>query len=108
MKKTQMKIAKQWNTRRAGLKVMHPEKGLFNPPMWATVWSLRTVQESNDKGSWFNYSVLQGNVDDVPQSAILEARDLYEQFRKGEIKTSAVSADEMEANKDSRSDDIPF
>lgn len=108
MKKTQMKIAKQWNTRRAGLKVMHPEKGLFNPPMWATVWSLRTVQESNDKGSWFNYSVSQGNVEDVPQSAILEARDLYEQFRKGEIKTSAVSADEMEANKDSRSDDIPF
>ena len=28
MKKTQMKVAKQWNTRRAGLKIMHPEKGL--------------------------------------------------------------------------------
>ena len=26
MKKTQMKVAKQWNTRRAGMKLMHPEK----------------------------------------------------------------------------------
>ena len=40
MKKTQMKVAKQWNTRRAGLKIMHPEKGLFNPPMWAVPWKL--------------------------------------------------------------------
>jgi hypothetical protein len=108
MKKTQMKVAKQWNTRRAGLKIMHPEKGLFNPPMWATVWQLRTVQESNDKGSWFNYSVSQCPIDDVPQSAVLEARDLYEQFRKGEIKTSAGTADEMEATKNDTSDEIPF
>jgi hypothetical protein len=108
MKKTQMKVAKQWNTRRAGLKIMHPEKGLFNPPMWATVWQLRTVQESNDKGSWFNYSVSQCSIDDVPQSAVLEARDLYEQFRKGEIKTSAGTADEMEATKNDTSDEIPF
>jgi len=87
MKKTQMKVAKQWNTRRAGLKIMHPEKGLFNPPMWAVPWKLTSVQESNDKGSWFNYSVSQVEMSDVPQAAIVEARDLYNSFRAGDIKT---------------------
>ena len=59
MKKTQMKIAKQWNTRRAGLKIEHPTNGMFNPPMWSVPWRLTSVQESNDKGSWFNYAVAQ-------------------------------------------------
>ena len=30
----------QWNARRAGMKLMHPER-VCSPPMWATVWNLR-------------------------------------------------------------------
>jgi len=110
MKKTQMKVAKQWNTRRAGMKLMHPEKGLFTPPMWATVWKLKTVQESNDKGSWFNYSVSQLDIKDVPSAAVQECKGLYEMFRKGEIKTSAGTTEEMNAASSSQQDDeeIPF
>jgi len=107
MKKTQMKVAKQWNTRRAGLKLMHPEKGLFTPPMWATVWNLKTVQESNDKGSWFNYSLSQLDVNDVPTEAVKEAKKLYEQFSKGEIQTQAGTSDEMQASQQP-TDDVPF
>ena len=110
MKKTQMKVAKQWNTRRAGMKLMHPEKGLFTPPMWATVWKLKTVQESNDKGSWFNYSISQLDIQSVPSAAVQECKGLYEQFRKGEIKTSAGTAEEMNTASASKHDDeeIPF
>ena len=110
MKKTQMKVAKQWNTRRAGMKLMHPEKGLFTPPMWATVWNLKTVQESNDKGSWFNYSISQLDIKDVPSAAVQECKGLYEMFRKGEIKTSAGTAEEMNAASASQQegDEIPF
>jgi hypothetical protein len=110
MKKTQMKVAKQWNTRRAGMKLMHPEKGLFTPPMWATVWKLKTVQESNDKGSWFNYSISQLDIQSVPSAAVQECKGLYEMFRKGEIKTSAGTAEEMNSASASKHDDeeIPF
>ena len=103
MKKTQMKIAKQWNTRRAGLKISHPSKGLFNPPMWAVPWRLTSVQESNDKGSWFNYAVAQEEMDSVAPEAIIEARDLYNSFRAGEIKTG--TGEEKQKQEDS---DVPF
>ena len=60
MKKTQMKVAKQWNTRRAGLKIMHPTKGLFNPPMWSSV-EVDLDPESNDevRGSTTNWRGLR-------------------------------------------------
>tara|TARA_Y100000114_G_scaffold48408_2_gene44095 strand:- start:1658 stop:2458 length:801 start_codon:yes stop_codon:yes gene_type:complete len=108
MKKTQMKIAKQWNTRRAGMKLVHPEKGLFTPPMWATVWKLTSVQESNDKGSWFNYQIAQGDVKEVSSDILVQARDLYNQFKKGEIKTAAGTAEEMNQSASDEGDEIPF
>jgi hypothetical protein len=72
--------------------------------MWAVPWKLTSVQESNDKGSWFNYSVSQVEMSDVPQAAIVEARDLYNSFRAGDIKTGT--------GEDKRSEpegaDVPF
>ena len=108
MKKTQRKIGKQWNTRRAGMKLVHPEKGLFTPPMWATVWKLTSVQESNDKGSWFNYQIAQGDVKEVSSDILVQARDLYNQFKKGEIKTAAGTAEEMNQSASDEGDEIPF
>ena len=107
MKKTQMKIAKQWNTRRAGLKIMHPSKGLFNPPMWAVPWKLTSIQESNDKGSWFNYQVQQLEMESVPMPALQEARDLYNSYRAGEIKMS--TGEDSQADTVTADDtDVPF
>jgi hypothetical protein len=108
MKKTQMKVSKQWNTRRNGLKVMHPTKGLFNPPTWATPWTLTTVQESNDKGSWFNFAVTQGEMTDVPMDVLQEAKQMYQDFKAGDIKTSAATSDEMRSANPSDGDDVPF
>jgi len=108
MKKTQMKVSKQWNTRRNGLKVMHPTKGLFNPPTWATPWTLTTVQESNDKGSWFNFAVTQGDMTEVPMDVLQEAKQMYQDFKAGDIKTSAATSDEMRSANPSDGDDVPF
>ena len=107
MKKTQMKVAKQWNTRRAGLKIMHPTKGLFNPPMWSVPWKLTSTQESNDKGSWFNYQVQQLEMESVPMPALQEAKQLYLSYRAGEIKMS--SGEESQTETVTTDDtDIPF
>ena len=81
----------------------HPTKGMFNPPMWAVPWKLTTVQESNDKGSWFNYAVAQEEMDSVKPEAIIEARDLYNSFRAGEIKTGTG-----EEKKQQEEADVPF
>ena len=49
------------------------------------VWNLKTVQESNDKGSWFNYSISQLDIK-VPSAAVQECKGLYEMFRKARSK----------------------
>jgi hypothetical protein len=103
MKKTQMKVAKQWNTKMAGLKIMHPEKGLFNPPMWAVPWKLTTVQESNDKGSWFNFAVNKMELGDVPVAAQKEAQQMYDSFKAGDIKTGTG-----EKQQTTEETDVPF
>ena len=107
MKKTQVKVAKQWNTRRAGLKIKHPTKGLFNPPMWAQPWRLTSVQQSNDQGKWFNYQLNQDvlPIDSVPVSAQEEAKELYNRFKSGEIKTGTGEETPSSNMKD---EDLPF
>jgi hypothetical protein len=108
MKKTQMKVSKQWNARRAGLQIMHPTEGLFNPPIWMTAWRLNSVQESNDKGSWYNYAVSNVDIESVPEAAIKQARTIYDRFQKGEIKTSGGTEEEMSVSSSEPRDDIPF
>jgi hypothetical protein len=107
MKKTQLKVSKRWNTQMKMTKYQGP-KGMFSPPMWGTAWRLTVVSESNDKGSWFNYSVENVNPTEVPQSAFAEAKDFFQSFRAGEVRTAAGTADEVASTQSSMSDDVPF
>ncbi len=52
MKATQLKISKKWNSMMLGIK-MQGKNGLFTPPTYSHIYKLRTVQQSNDKGTWF-------------------------------------------------------
>ena len=107
MKKTQLKVSRRWNTMMR--MVQYPGKnGPFNPPMWGTVWKLTSIQESNDKGSWFNFNVEKLEPTSVPSSAIQSAKSFFESFSSGEIKTSAVSSDDIPTPPENSTDDIPF
>ena len=91
------------DTKMAGLKIMPPEKGLFTPPMWAVPWKLTTVQESNDKGSWFNFAVNKMELGDVPVAAQKEAQQMYDSFKAGDIKTGTG-----EKQQTAEESDVPF
>tara|TARA_R100001015_G_C4635356_1_gene204888 strand:- start:5924 stop:6766 length:843 start_codon:yes stop_codon:yes gene_type:complete len=56
MKSTQKKKSKLWNAQMASKRVQG-SKGFFNPPSWATIYRLTTVQESNNKGNWPGWSI---------------------------------------------------
>jgi hypothetical protein len=56
MKSTQKKKSKLWNAQMASKRVQGT-KGFFNPPSWATVYRLTTVQESNNKGNWPGWAI---------------------------------------------------
>ena len=56
MKATQLKISRKWNSLMMGLK-LQGKNGLFTPPTYSHIYNLKTVQMSNDKGTWFGWDV---------------------------------------------------
>ena len=68
MKSTQLKVSRKWNSMMMGLK-MQGKNGLFTPPTYSHIYKLKTVQMSNDKGTWFGW--------DVSKKGPVEQEDLY-------------------------------
>ena len=107
MKKTQLKVSKRWNTMMKMVQYSGPN-GLFNPPMWGTVWKLTSTQESNDRGSWFNFAVEKVDPTLIPQEAFLSAKAFYQSFKAGEIKTQAGTNDEVDNGSSKEENELPF
>ena len=68
MKSTQLKVSRKWNSMMMGIK-MQGKNGLFTPPTYSHIYNLKTVQMSNDKGTWFGW--------DVSKKGPVEKEDLY-------------------------------
>ena len=73
MKSTQLKISRKWNSVMLGLK-MRGKNGLFTPPTYSHIYTLKTVQMSNDKGTWFGW--------DVEKKGPVTDKNLYEMAKK--------------------------
>ena len=83
MKATQLKVSKKWNSMMLGLK-MPGKNGLFTPPTYSHIYKLKTVQMSNDKGTWFGWDVSQ--VGPVKDKAVYDiAKQFATRVSKGEI-----------------------
>ena len=57
MKSTQLKISRRWKTQIAMQKIPDKNGVMRTPALFATIWNLKTVEESNDMGTWYNYTV---------------------------------------------------
>ena len=82
MKSTQLKVSRKWNSMMMGIK-MQGKNGLFTPPTYSHIYNLKTVQMSNDKGTWFGW--------DVSKKGPVEQEDLY-----GMAKNFALSVNKGE------------
>jgi len=83
MKATQLKVSRKWNSLMMGLK-LQGKNGLFTPPTYSHIYNLKTVQMSNDKGTWFGWTYSKvGPVTD--KSAYAIARDFSERLSKKEV-----------------------
>lgn len=111
MKSSQLKVSRRWKTKIAMQKVKNPKTGQqATPALYATMWRLRTVEESNDQGSWGNFNVeLEGLVSD--RNLFMEAKAFRESIAAGEVK-AAKDPEHQESQVNSRSaeaeDEIPF
>ena len=83
MKATQLKISRKWNSMMMGIK-LQGKNGLFTPPTYSHIYTLKTVQMSNDKGTWFGWDVSkEGPVKD--KSVYDVAKQFALRVGKGEV-----------------------
>jgi hypothetical protein len=69
MTKARLKASRKWNSKMTALK-FEDAQGSYTPPSYGTVWRVNTTPESNDQGSWYNWSF---NFEQAVENA-----DLYE------------------------------
>ena len=111
MKSTQLKVSRRWKTTIAMQKIKHPKTGqMILPPLFATMWKFRTVEESNDQGSWFNYQIERvGLVQD--RDLLMEAKAFRDSIAAGEVKAAPEEGDHKSTKEPSANvsnDDLPF
>jgi hypothetical protein len=100
MKSTQLKVSRSWNSMMNSIK-LKGANGLFTPASYSHVYNLSSVQQSNDKGTWFGWNVQKiGPVQD---------KSLYEAAKQfaGSVGNTAVNHGEGEA-KSKAQDSVPF
>jgi hypothetical protein len=63
---------------------MQGKNGLFTPPTFSHVYKLKSVQMSNDKGTWFGWDI--SKVGPVTDSNVYSlAKGFAEKIGKGEV-----------------------
>ena len=83
MKATQLKVSRKWNSMMMGIK-LQGKNGLFTPPTYSHIYNLKTVQMSNDKGTWFGWDVAK--VGPVTDKAVYEmAKAFADSVGKGQV-----------------------
>jgi len=100
MKSTQLKVSRTWNSMMNSIKIKG-SNGLFTPSAYSHVYNLKTVQQSNDKGTWFGWNVtLVGPVQD---------KNLYETAKQFASSVGSVEVKHGGSETESKAkDDVPF
>ena len=79
------------------------KNGMFTPAMCSHVYNLKTVQQSNDKGTWFGWTVEKvGPVQD---------KALYEQEKSFAVSSNKGDVTAKHGEEDTKSktqDSVPF
>jgi hypothetical protein len=83
MKATQLKVSRKWNSMMMGIR-LQGKNGLFTPPTYSHIYNLKTIQMSNDKGTWYGWDVTK--VGPVSDKGVYDQAKLFStKVGKGEI-----------------------
>ena len=91
MKATQLKVSRKWNSMMMGKK-LQGKNGLFTPPTYSHIYKLKTVQMSNDKGTWFGWDV--SKIGPISNKSVYDiAKSFADRVGKGEIQAKPEAAE---------------
>jgi len=94
MYSTALKKSRTWNSLIKNVEIARADKTTFNPPMYSHVYHLKTVLESNDQGSWFNWDISMARIVDDPE-LYNAAKTIYHMAIKGNIEVQTESSDNV-------------
>ena len=90
MKSTQLNVSKKWNSMMKSIQIDNGKGGYAVPPMHGVVYTLTSVLQKNDKGSWYGWSVnmdrIMGQTD---KTLYLSAKDFSGNVSRGNVQTKA-------------------
>jgi hypothetical protein len=89
MTRTQLKVSRTWNSMMMSIK-LQGKNGLFTPPTFSHIYNLKSVQMTNDKGTWFGWNI--NKIGPVTDNNIYSlAKDFAEKINKGEVEVKHES-----------------
>jgi hypothetical protein len=100
---TQLNFSRRWNSMLRTSRVKNSAGDMVPAPMFANVYRIRTVEQSNDLGSWYGFSVEKEKP--TPMELAKLARDFMSAARSGQVQVKQeAAADDVVAD----GDEIPF
>ena len=112
MTASQLKKARKWVTQMQTRTGRGESGNVFVMPMMSGIYNLTTVEERNDKGSWFGWEVSFVETLDpkIPEEkALFEmGREFGASVRAGEVKIKQEVDDAPQVGSSKHDDDIPF
>ena len=97
MKKTQLKKSRLW----LSMMMMQKHKGT-TLPIFATTYRLKTIEDGNDKGSWYTWTIaVEGRVSSI--EAYNDAKQLHGSIKSGELRIAPPPPEPAVTD-----EDIPF
>lgn len=101
MSSTQMKKSRKWMSAMQDVKVRRADGSQFTPAMWAKTYRVKTIGESNAKGTWRGWDITREG--DCPSADLYQAAKAFrDAVRAGAVKTQEP---QREPGSD---DDIPM
>lgn len=112
MTSTQLKKARKWLTQIQTMMGKGSDGRMFVMPMMSHIYTLSSVEERNDKGSWFGWEVQKDrvlNLADPDDAAIFEmAVGFSKSIKAGEVKVKQEGEDAHTSSSKDLDDDMPF
>ena len=107
MSSSQLKKSRRWNSLMLSQKIKGPQ-GMFTPPTYAMTYQLASVSESNDRGSWFGFSIEKG--DQVTDASIYGESKAFAQSAASGSVDAKPAAPQITTDKPKLVDDesVPF
>ena len=93
MSSTQLKKARRWNSMMMGLKIEDSTGKFVTPPSFSHRYKLTSMQEKNDKGSWFGWNI-EVEKPVTEQLQYETARSFHEGVSKDQVKLAPPSKTE--------------